>query len=264
MHLAAAADPRTQPMPRTRCAILDDYQNVACKVTDWSKVADDLDIKVFNEHLGGADNVVNALQGFAIVCAMRERTAFPRAVIEKLPNLKPLITTGARNASIDVAAAKERKVVVCGTPAVGNPTSGIAIGLMLELTRRIGYENARMKAGVPWQSTIGVDLEGMTLGVLGLGKLGTRTAAIAKAFGMKVIAWSQNLTPEKCQAAGVDYASKDELFCRADFVTIHLVLSQRTRGLVGASEIALMKPSAYIINTSRGPIVDEATLLAAL
>ena len=251
-------------MPRTRCAILDDYQNVACKVTDWSKVADDLDIKVFNEHLGGADNVVNALQGFAIVCAMRERTAFPRAVIEKLPDLKLLITTGARNASIDVAAAKERGVVVCGTTSLGSPTSGIAIGLMLELTRRIGYENARMKAGVPWQSTIGLDLEGMTLGVLGLGKLGTRTAAIAKAFGMKVIAWSQNLTPEKCQAAGVDYASKDELFCRADFVTIHLVLSQRTRGLVGASEIALMKPSAYIINTSRGPIVDEATLLAAL
>ena len=135
---------------------------------------------------------------------------------------------------------------------------------MLELTRRIGYENARMKAGQLWQTTIGVDLEGMTLGVLGLGKLGTRTAAIAKAFGMKVIAWSQNLTAEKCAAAGADYVSKEDLFRQADFITIHLVLSQRTRGLVGTREFALMKPSAYIINTSRGPIIDEAAVLAAL
>jgi len=251
-------------MPRTRCAILDDYQNVALTVTDWSKVAADLDIKVFSQHIGGADNVIKALQGFTIVCAMRERTAFPRAVIEKLPDLKLLITTGARNASIDVAAAKERGVVVCGTPSTGSPTAGIAIGLMLELTRRIGYENARMKAGQLWQTTIGVDLEGMTLGVLGLGKLGTRTAAIAKAFGMKVIAWSQNLTAEKCAAAGADYVSKEDLFRQADFITIHLVLSQRTRGLVGTREFALMKPSAYIINTSRGPIIDEAAVLAAL
>jgi phosphoglycerate dehydrogenase-like enzyme len=247
-----------------RCAILDDYQNVALTVTDWSKVKGDLDIKVFNEHLGGPENVIKALQGFEIVVAMRERTGFPRAVIEKLPALKLLITTGMRNASIDVAAAKERGVVVCGTPATGNPTSGIAIGLMLELTRRIGFENARMKAGVPWQSTIGVDLDGLTLGVLGLGKLGARTARIAKAFGMKVIAWSQNLTPEKCQEAGVDYVSKEDLFRQADFVTIHVVLSQRSRGIVGATELGLMKPSAYIINTSRGPIIDEAALLGVL
>jgi phosphoglycerate dehydrogenase-like enzyme len=247
-----------------RCAILDDYQNVALTVTDWSKVKGDLDVKVFNEHLGGPENVIKALQGFEIVVAMRERTGFPRAVIEKLPALKLLITTGLRNASIDVAAAKERGVTVCGTPSTGNPTSGIAIGLMLELTRRIGYENARMKAGVPWQSTIGVDLDGLTLGVLGLGKLGTRTARIAKAFGMKVIAWSQNLTPEKCQEAGVDYVSKEDLFRRADFVTIHVILSQRTRGIVGAKELGLMKPSAYIINTSRGPIIDEAALLSVL
>lgn len=251
-------------MPRYRCAILDDYQNVVLKVTDWSKVAGDLDIKVFNDHLGGADNVVKALQGFNIVCAMRERTPFPRAVIEKLPDLRLLITTGLRNASIDVAAAKDHGVVVCGTPSVGNPTSGIAIGLMLELTRHIGYENARMKAGVPWQGTIGMDLEGQTLGVLGLGKLGTRTANIAKAFGMKVIAWSQNLTPEKCKEVGVEYVSKEDLFRQADFITIHVVLSQRSRGLVGASEIALMKPTAYLINTSRGPIIDEAAMLAAL
>ena len=251
-------------MPRHRCAILDDYQNVALKVTDWSKVAGDLDIKVFSEHLGGPDNVAKALQGFEIIVAMRERTGFPRAVIEKLPDLKLLITTGMRNASIDGAAAKERGVAVCGTPAVGSPTSGIAIGLMLELTRRIGYENARMKAGAPWQSTIGVDLDGLTLGVLGLGKLGIRTARIAKAFGMKVIAWSQNLTPEKCKEAGVDYVSKEDLFRQADFVTIHVVLSQRSRGIVGAKEFGLMKPSAYIINTSRGPIIDEAAMLTAL
>ena len=251
-------------MPRHRCAILDDYQNVALTVADWSKVLGDLDIKVFNTYLGGADKVIAALKDFEIVCAMRERTAFPRAVIEKLPQLKLLITTGLRNASIDVAAAKERGIVVCGTPAVGSPTSGIAIGLMLELTRRIGYENARMKAGVSWQSTIGPDLEGLTLGVLGLGKLGTRTAKIGQAFGMKAIAWSQNLTPEKCKEAGVDYVSKEDLFRQADFISIHVVLSQRSRGLVGAKELGLMKPTAYIINTSRGPIIEEAALLAAL
>jgi D-3-phosphoglycerate dehydrogenase len=251
-------------MARYRCAVLDDYQNIALKIADWSKVAGDLDIKVFNTHLGAQDRVIEALGAFDIVCAMRERTGFRRAVIDKLPNLKLLITTGLRNASIDVAAARERGIMVCGTPAVGSPTSGIAIGLMLELSRRIGYENARMKTGVPWQSTIGLDLEGLTLGVLGLGKLGTRTARIAQAFGMKVVAWSQNLTPEKCDEAGVAYASKEELFGRSDFVTIHLVLSERTRGLVGAKEIGLMQPSAYIINTSRGPIIDEPALLAAL
>ena len=251
-------------MPRRRCAILDDYQNVALKSADWSKVATELDCKIFNEHLGSQENVIKALQGFEIICAMRERTAFPRAVIEKLPDLKLLITTGMRNASIDVAAAREHGVVVCGTPATGNPTSGIAIGLMLELTRRIGYENARMKAGVPWQSTIGLDLEGLTLGVIGFGKLGARTSRIAQAFGMKVMAWSQNLTPEKCKAVGVEYAQKDELFRQSDLITIHVVLSQRTRGLVGAKELALMKPTAYIINTSRGPIIEEGALLAAL
>ena len=251
-------------MPRRRCAILDDYQNVALKSADWSKVATELDCKIFNEHLGSQENVIKALQGFEIICAMRERTAFPRAVIEKLPDLKLLITTGMRNASIDVAAAREHGVVVSGTPATGNPTSGIAIGLMLELTRRIGYENARLKAGAPWQSTIGLDLEGLTLGVIGLGKLGARTSRIAQAFGMKVMAWSQNLTPEKCKAVGVEYAQKDELFRQSDLITIHVVLSQRTRGLVGAKELALMKPTAYIINTSRGPIIEEGALLAAL
>jgi phosphoglycerate dehydrogenase-like enzyme len=173
-----------------RCAILDDYQNVALKVADWGKVEDRVEIKVFQEHLGGSEKVIAALQGFQIIVAMRERTAFPKTVLDALPDLKLLITTGMRNASIDIEAAKARGVTVCGTGTFGNPTSGVAIGLMLELTRRIGYENARLHAGASWQTTIGLDLEGMTLGILGLGKLGTRTANIAKAFGMKVVAWS--------------------------------------------------------------------------
>jgi phosphoglycerate dehydrogenase-like enzyme len=247
-----------------RCAILDDYQNVVLKVTDWSKVKADVEIKVFNEHLGGPDKVITALKDFEIVVAMRERTGFPRQVIEALPKLKLLITTGMRNASIDTEAAKTRGVTVCGTGSFGSPTSGIAIGLMLELTRHIGYENARLHGGATWQSTIGPDLEGMTLGVLGLGKLGTRTANIGKAFGMKAIAWSQNLTPEKTQEAGVGYVSREDLFRQSDFISIHVVLSQRSRGLVGAKELGLMKPSAYLINTSRGPIIDETALLAAL
>jgi phosphoglycerate dehydrogenase-like enzyme len=208
--------------------------------------------------------VVKALADFEIICAMRERTPFPRAVIEKLPKLKLLITTGMRNASIDVAAAKERGIAVCGTPTTGNPTSAIAFALMLELARRVGYESACMRAGTLWQSTIGLDLEGLTLGVLGLGKLGTRSAQIAKAFGMKVIAWSQNLAADKCAQVGAGYVSKDELFRQSDFITIHLVLSERTRGLVGARELALMKASACLINTSRGPIIDESALIAAL
>jgi len=250
-------------MPQ-RCAILDDYQNIALNMADWSPVKGELDIKVFNEPFSDSDAVIEALQGFPIVCAMRERTAFPRKVIEALPDLKLLITTGARNNSIDVAAANQRGVVVCGTPSFGNPTAGIAIGLMLELTRRIGYEHARLKAGATWQSTIGLDLEGLTLGVVGLGKLGARVTNLAKAFGMKVIAWSQNLTPEKAREHGAEYVSKEELFRQADFVTVHVQLSDRSRGLIGAKEIALMKPSAYIINTSRGPIIEEAALLAAL
>ena len=247
-----------------RCAILDDYQNVALTMADWSKVAGDIDITVFNDHLGAADNVVAALKDFAIVCAMRERTAFPRAVIEALPNLKLLITTGMRNASIDLEAAKARNVVVCGTPSFGNATAALAVGLMLELARRIGYENARLKAGAVWQSTIGLDLEGQTLALLGLGRLGTKVAQIGKVLGMHPIAWSQNLTAEKCRDAGVDYVDRDDLFRRADFLSIHLQLSPRTRGLIGARELGLMKPSAYLINTSRGPIIDEAALIAAL
>ena len=247
-----------------RCAILDDYQNVALSMADWSKVERDLEIKVFNQHLGSADRVIAALQGFAVVCAMRERTPFPRAVIDALPDLKLLITTGMRNASIDLEAARARGVTVCGTPAFGNATAAIATGLMLELARHIGYENSRLKAGAPWQTTIGLDLEGLTLSLLGLGKLGVRMAEIGRAFKMNVIAWSQNLAAETSKAAGVEHVGRDDLFGRADFLSIHVQLSERTRGLIGKNELSLMKPGAYLINTSRGPIVDEAALIAAL
>jgi phosphoglycerate dehydrogenase-like enzyme len=247
-----------------RCAILDDYQNVAMSLGDWSQVSKDVEVKVFNTPIGDNDKVVAALQDFDIVAMMRERTPFLRPVIERLPKLKLLITTGARNLSIDLAAAKERNITVCGTPSFGNPTTGIVFGLMLELTRRIGFENARMKAGEAWQVTIGQDLEGLTLGVIGLGKLGIRAANVAKAFGMKVIAWSPNMTPEKAQEVGVGYVSKEDLFRQADFVTIQVQLGERSRGLIGAKELDLMKPTAYLINTARAPIVDQDALMKVL
>ena len=247
-----------------RAAILDDYQNVAMAFADWSRVAKDVEIKVFDKPFASQDEAIKALQGFAIIVGMRERTPFPRKVVEALPDLKLLITTGARNNSFDVKACNERGITVCGTGVMGSPTTGIAFGLILELTRRIGFENARLKAGAPWQVTIGRDLEGLTLGILGLGKLGQRSATVGKAFGMKTIAWSQNLTAEKAQAGGAELVTKEDLFRNADVVTIHLVLSDRSRGLVGAKELGLMKKTAYLINTSRGPIVDEKALIAAL
>ncbi|MBR2119273.1 MAG: D-2-hydroxyacid dehydrogenase family protein [Afipia sp.] len=247
-----------------RCAILDDYQNVALKFADCSPLRDKIETTVFDKPFASSDEAVRALQDFEIVCAMRERTPFSREVLTALPKLKLLLTSGMRNASFDLETAKERGITVCGTGSVGNATAGLTIGLMLELTRKIGFENARMHAGEPWQTTMGQDVEGMTLGVVGLGKLGTKVATIAKALGMKVIAWSQNLTPEACAVAGVSYASKDELFATADIVTIHVILSNRTRGLVTAADLARMKPTSYLVNTARGPIVDEAALLGVL
>jgi D-3-phosphoglycerate dehydrogenase len=247
-----------------RCAILDDYQNVALKLADWGKI-EEVETKVYTEPVRRSDaDTIRDCQDCEIVVMMRERTRFPRAVIEALPKLKLLITTGAYNASIDMKACAERGIVVSGTTSHGNPTTGIAFGLILELTRRIGWENARMKSGVLWQATVGMDIEGKTLGVIGLGKLGARAAGVAKAFGMKVIAWSQNLTPERCKEVGVEYVSKDDLFKNADIVSIHVQLGQRNRGLITAKEIGLMKKTAYLVNTSRGPIVDEKALLDAL
>ncbi|QUS38926.1 D-2-hydroxyacid dehydrogenase family protein [Tardiphaga alba] len=251
-------------MTRLRCAILDDYQNVALKLADWSVLEDRIDVTVFDKPFISRDEAVAALKDFEIVCAMRERTPFPRDMLEALPKLKLLITSGMRNAAIDLEAAKAHGVTVCGTAMVGNPTAGLTIGLMLELTRKIGFEHARMKAGEPWQVTLGEDVEGKTLGIIGLGKLGTKVAKIAQALGMKVLAWSTNLTPEACTKAGVSYAAKDELFAKSDVITIHVVLSDRSRGLVGREDLARMKPTAYLINTARGPIVDETALLETL
>jgi D-3-phosphoglycerate dehydrogenase len=251
-------------MTRLRCAILDDYFNLALTVADWSKIKDRVDVTVFNQPFASPEAAASALKDFEIICAMRERTAFPRAMFAALPKLKLLITSGMRNASIDLEAAKERQVVLCGTHWPRDPTAPLTMGLILELTRNIGRESARMHAGEPWQKFVGMEIEGKTLGVVGLGKLGAKVSGLAKAFGMNVIAWSPNLTPERCKEVGVGYATKEELFSTADIVTVHVVLSDRSRGLVGAADLARMKPTGYLVNTARGPIVDEAALLETL
>jgi len=245
-------------------AILDDYQSVAMKTADWSPVAKDVNFKVFTESLGGPDKVIAALKDCAVVCLMRERTLFGADVINALPALKLIVTSGMRNAAIDVAAAAARGIPVCGTESLGSPTAELTFGLILELARKIGIENARLKAGARWQSTLGIDLYGKTLGIIGLGKLGTRVAAVGNAMGMKVIAWSQNLTAEKAKEGGATLVTKEELLRSADFVTVHVQLSARTKGLIGAAELAMMKPTAYFLNTSRGPVADEKAIEAAL
>jgi phosphoglycerate dehydrogenase-like enzyme len=251
-------------MTRLRCAILDDYLNVALSVADWSKVEDRVDVTVFDQPFATAETAASALKDFEIICAMRERTPFPRTMFASLPKLKLLITSGMRNAAIDMEAAKDHKVVLCGTQWSRDPTAPLTMGLILELTRNIGRENARMHAGEPLQKYVGMEIEGRTLGVLGLGKLGGKVSKLAQAFGMNVIAWSPNLTAERCKEVGVSYANKEELFSTADIVTVHMVLSERSRGLVGAADLARMKPTAYLVNTARGPIVDEGALIDAL
>ena len=251
-------------MTRLRCAILDDYLNLSLKVADWSTVEDRVDITVFNQPFASAEAAVSALKDFEIILAMRERTPFPRAMFDALPKLKLLITSGMRNNSIDMAAAKDKGVVVCGTHWPRDPTAALTMGMILELTRNIGRENARMHAGEYLQKHVGIEIEGKTLGVVGLGKLGAKVAGLAKAFGMNVIAWSPNLTRERCQEVGVGYATKEELFSTADIITIHVVLSDRSRGLVGSADLARMKPTSYIVNTARGPIINEMALLETL
>jgi phosphoglycerate dehydrogenase-like enzyme len=251
-------------MTRLRCAILDDYLDLTLEIADWSKVRDRVDITVFKEPFASTEAAASALADFEIICAMRERTPFPRALFAALPKLKLLITSGMRNAAFDMEAAKDHNVVLCGTQWARDPTAPLTMGLILELTRNIGRENARMHAGEPLQKFVGTEIEGKTLGIVGLGKLGSKVAGMAKVFGMNVIAWSPNLTPEKCKEAGVGYATKEELFSTADIITVHMVLSQRSRGLVGAADLARMKPTGYLVNTARGPIVDEAALLETL
>ena len=251
-------------MTRLRCAILDDYLNVTLKLADWSKISDRVDVTVFNEPFASTEAAAGALKDFEIICAMRERTPFPRALFGALPKLKLLITSGLRNAAIDSEAAKHHQVVLCGTQWNRDPTAPLTMGLILELTRSIGRENARMHAGEPLQRFIGLEIEGRTLGVVGLGKLGAKVSGLAKAFGMNVIAWSPNLTADRCKEVGVGYATKEELFATADIITVHVVLSQRSRGLVGREDLARMRPTSYLVNTARGPIVDEAALLETL
>jgi phosphoglycerate dehydrogenase-like enzyme len=251
-------------MTRLRCAIPDDYFKISMNFADWSKITDRVDLTVFEKPFKSQDEAAAALKDFDIILAMRERTAFPRAMFDRLPNLKLMITAGMRNAAIDFDAAKDHNVVLCGTNFARDPTAPLTMGLILELTRKIGRESARMHAGEPWQINMGMEIEGRTLGVIGLGKLGAKVAKLAQAFGMKVIAWSPNLTPEKCAEAGVAYASKEDLFKNADVITVHVVLGPRSRGLVGKEDLLRMKPTAYIVNTARGPIIDEAALFEVL
>jgi phosphoglycerate dehydrogenase-like enzyme len=247
-----------------RVAILDDYQQVALSSADWSPLQDRADLEVFQDHLADEDALVERLEGFEIIVAMRERTPFPRSLVERLPNLKLLITTGARNASFDMPALREHGVTVCGTGSRGSATSELTWGLILALMRGIPLEHAATREG-DWQVSLGHDLTDKTLGVIGLGRLGSRVAKVGLAFGMPVVAWSQNLTQERAEEVGVELAaSLDDLLDRADVATIHLVLSDRSRGLIGAPELARLGSDAYLVNTSRGPIVDEVALVDAL
>ncbi|BEP15612.1 D-2-hydroxyacid dehydrogenase family protein [Acidothermaceae bacterium B102] len=242
--------------------ILDDYQQVALSSADWSPVAAGFTIDVVADHLAD-DALVERLRDSEVVVAMRERTPFASGLLERLPALRLLVTTGMANASIDLAACRERGIIVCGTGGAGNAMPELTIGMIIALTRSFAQEDAAVRAG-RWQHTIGPGLSGRTLGVVGLGRLGTPVARLAQAFGMVVIAWSPHLTQERAGELGVTAVTKEELFARADVITLHLPLSDASRGLVGATDLARMKPTAYLINTSRGPIVDEQALVAAL
>jgi phosphoglycerate dehydrogenase-like enzyme len=247
----------------TKIAVLDDYQGVALTTADWSAVKAKADVTVFRDNLADPDAVIARLRPFDVLCVMRERTPLPRAILEQLPALKLIITTGARNASIDMAAAKERGIVVCHTGYHSHGAMEQTWALLLAAARAVPAEYASFRAG-GWQTQVGIDLKGATLGVIGLGKIGQAIARIGKAFEMNVIAWSQNLTAETAAAHGVTKVEKADLLRQSDFVTLHLVLSARTRGIIGAAELALMKPTAWLVNTSRGPLVDEAAMIAAL
>jgi len=244
-------------------AILDDYQHVALRLADWSDVRRHAEIVVFNDHVGEPSAVIERLRPFDVVCVMRERTPLPREILQQLPNLKLIASTGPRNASIDTLAADDFGIAVTATGYDSTPTIEFTWSLILASMRGIDREAASLKAG-GWQIGLGSNLRGKTLAVVGLGNIGKEIARIGLAFGMKVIAWSQNLTEEKASAAGATLVDKPTLFREADIVTVHLVLSHRTKGLIGAPELALMKPTARLINSSRGPIVDQAALIKAL
>lgn len=245
-----------------KLAILDDYQNAALEAADWTQT--DADITVFDTHLGtDLDVIARTLEPFEVLVAMRERTPFPAPLIEKLPNLRLLVTTGMRNLAIDMDAARAAGIDVCGTAMLPYPAAEHAVALIMDLFKKISRENRTMHEG-GWQANVSEGLNGKTLGVLGLGKLGARVAKFGLAMEMNVIAWSQNLTPERCDEVGVQLVDAETLYKSSDVISIHLILGDRSRGLVGARELGLMKPSAYLVNTSRGPIVEEAALIAAL
>ncbi|WP_445548339.1 MULTISPECIES: D-2-hydroxyacid dehydrogenase family protein [unclassified Frankia] len=243
--------------------ILDDYQRVALTSADWSAVRDHYTVEVLDEHIPDRDALVRRLRDSEVVVAMRERTRFPADLLRALPALRLLATTGMANAAIDLDAARQQGVTVCGTTGWGNAMPELTIGMIIALTRNFAQEDAAIRAG-GWQHTIGPGLAGHTLGVVGLGRLGIPVARLARAFDMTVIAWSPHLTPQRAAPHGVRAVSRRELFTGSDVITIHLPLSETTRGLIGAADLALMKPTAYLVNTSRGPIVDEDALLAAL
>src|SRR3954464_7056617 len=246
-----------------RIAVLDDYQYVAATYADWSRLPEPVEAVEFADHVDDLKTLVRRLQPFDVIIAMRERTPFPRALLERLPNLKLLVTTGGANKSIDVAAANAHGITVCGTGAPPPGTAELTWALILAVARHIPQEDASVRAG-GWQQTIGLDLAGGTLGVIGLGRLGSRVARIGQAFEMDVVAWSQHLTDERAAEVGVRRVDRDELLEIADVVTIHLQLSDRTRGLIGREELSRMQPTAILVNTSRGPIVDEHALVEAL
>ena len=243
-----------------KVTVLDDYQGIALTAGPWDQL--DAEVRAVREHRTG-DELVAALAGSEVVVAMRERTTFDRALLERLPDLRLLVTTGMKNAAIDVAAARERGVVVSGTRSRQEAPAELTWALLLAVTRNLVAEDAAVRAG-GWQTTIGPELSGRTLGVLGLGRLGSRVAGYGKAFGMKVLGWSANLDPKHARELGVEPVALDDLLRRADVVTVHLMLSDRTRGLIGARELALIGPDGYLVNTSRGPIVDEPALVDAL
>ncbi|MDQ1913505.1 D-2-hydroxyacid dehydrogenase family protein [Paenibacillus sp. GD4] len=250
---------------KLRCAILDDYQKVALEVTDWSVLQDRVELESIHEHIQTEEELVRRLASYDILVIMRERTPFRASLLARLPRLKLLVTTGLRNASIDLAAAASHGVTVCGTPGHSEPPVELTWALLLGLARHVADEHQALRAGGPWQTTVGTDLYGKRLGLLGLGKIGSRVARIGQAFGMEVMAWSQNLTEDKAAEQGVMLAgSKEELLEGSDFVSIHVVLSDRTRGLVGEAELQRMRSTAYLINTSRAAIVDQTALAKAL
>ena len=252
-------------MNKLRCAVLDDYQRVALTSADWSVVTDRVDVHVHDRRVDDESELAALLADCEIVVLMRERTAFPRSLIARLQKLQLIVTSGMRNAAIDVEAAHEHGVTVCGTASRSEPPAELTWALLLALARHVVEEAGSFRANGRWQNTVGVDLHGRTLGVLGLGNIGSRVARVGVAFGMRVLAWSENLTADRARAAGAELAaSKEDLLEQSDFVSIHLVLSARTRGLLGAADLRRMKPTAHLINTSRAPIVERQALIQAL